>query len=199
MKTLLTTGDVASHCQVTYQTANNWIKGGKLKAFRTPGRHQRIQVGDFQAFLQDHAMPLYGVEEERLPRILVVDDDPAIVKLIVRFLGQTGEYEYEAAGDGFEAGIEVLRFRPDLVLLDLMMPHIDGFKVCERIKSTPETRHIKVLVMTGYGSGANIQSALDRGADLCLTKPFQIAELKTRIDELCREVGTPIWGGSLTA
>lgn len=218
MKTLLTTGDIAAHCQVTYQTASNWIHSGKLEAFRTPGRHQRIHQAEFERFLAEHGMPSYvtdvagGSEAEATastadghrvdraasedpsrpgatrPRILVVDDDAAIVRLVTRFLSQTGGYDLEAAADGFEAGVQVYRFQPDLVLLDLMMPNIDGFKVCQRIKATPETAHIKVLVMTGYGSEQNLQAARERGADHCLAKPFKIAELKAHIDRLCGEV-----------
>ena len=219
MKTLLTTGDIAAHCQVTYQTANNWIRGGKLQAFRTPGRHHRVNLAEFERFLAEHGMPPYeptatgsgvsaaerhGSEPDRPQsggphavgpqpgeggrrRILVVDDDPNIVRLVTRYLSQEGEYELETAADGFEAGVQVYRFQPDLVLLDLMMPDIDGFKVCQRIKATPETQHIKVLVMTGHGSEQNLQAARERGADHCLAKPFRIAELKHHIDRLCGE------------
>ncbi|MFH1566366.1 MAG: response regulator [Gemmatimonadota bacterium] len=219
MKTLLTTGDIASHCQVTLQTANNWIKGGQLKAFRTPGRHQRVQLSEFERFLAEHGMPPYapareweaGRDVERRapgspgrgwvpaprsgaperPRILVVDDDPAVVRLITRYLAQAGGYELAVAADGFEAGAQVYRFQPDLVLLDLMMPNVDGFSVCQRIKAGPETAHIQVLVMTGYASEANIKAARERGADDCLSKPFQIEQLKLHIDQLLGRAARP--------
>lgn len=198
MKSLLTTGDIAAHCQVTYQTASNWIRSGKLEAFRTPGRHQRIQLAEFERFLAAHGMPPYvavdpdegtvqTVQKGGRRRILVVDDDADIVRVVTRFLSTADEYELETAADGFEAGVQVYRFQPELVLLDLMMPNIDGFKVCERIKTTPETAHIKVLVMTGYGSEQNLRAARERGADEFLAKPFRIAELKDHIDRLCGE------------
>jgi len=218
VKTLLTTGDIAAHCQVTYQTANNWIRSGKLDAFRTPGRHQRIRLAEFERFLSEHGMPPFeqpaagpaAVGEARpggreaagdaaaraepdgdgRTRILVVDDDPEIVRMVTRFLSLSGQYELESAADGFEAGLQVYRFRPDLVLLDLMMPHIDGFRVCERIKATPDTAHVKVLVMTGFASEQNLRTARQRGADECLGKPFKIAELMDRIDRLCGQ-GAP--------
>ena len=183
-KTLLTTGDVAAHCHVSYDTVANWIRSDKLRAFTTPGGHRRISIRDFNEFLTEYGMPLFEEESAQQKRVLVVDDDPLVVKTIVKFLNDTGEYEVETAADGFEAGLQINRFNPDLVILDLMMPNIDGFKVCQKIKSTRQTRHIKILVLTGYASPENIQKALECGAHLCLAKPFRTTDLREKIDEL---------------
>ena len=148
-KTLLTTGDVAAHCHVSYDTVANWIRSGKLRAFTTPGGHRRISIRDFNEFLTEYRMPPFEEEPVQRGRVLVVDDDPLVVKTIVKLLSGTGEYEPATAADGFEAGLQITRFNPDLIILDLMMPNIDGFKVCQKIKSTRQTRHIKILVLTG--------------------------------------------------
>jgi excisionase family DNA binding protein len=188
LKTVFTTGDVAAHCHVSQETVTNWIKRGQLVAYSTPGRHRRILPADFQSFLLDHGMPpVEGAEETRDPgerRVLVVDDEPDIVSVIVNFLKRDERYVLATAADGFDAGLKVITFNPDLVILDLMMPYLDGFSVCERIKSSTETSHIKVLIITGYTDQANVDRALNSGADFCLTKPFRIHDLQAKVEEL---------------
>ena len=144
---LLTTGEVAAHCCVSYQAVNQWIKSGKLKAYTTPGRHHRIPVGDFREFLAEHNLPPLPTQRADKPRILIVDDEPGMVRIIAKLFTKTERYEVTTASDGFEAGIQVARFQPDLMILDLIMPNMDGFKVCQQIKSAPETKDIGILVI----------------------------------------------------
>jgi len=183
-RTAVTTGDIAAHCQVSAVAVINWIKSGKLQATTTPGGHRRVSLDHLRDFLQRHGMPPFA---EHLPdkrRILVVDDEPDVVRILVKLLGQSGKYEIATAANGFEAGLQVAQFGPDLVILDLMMPQQDGFVVCQQIKSTPQTRHIKVLVVTGYASAENVQKALECGADYCLAKPIKGNALKYKVEEM---------------
>lgn len=185
-RSALTTGDVAAHCQVSAETVANWIRRGVLSAYRTPGRHRRIRVDELQRFLVAHGMPVLeevGGQASR-PRLLVVDDDAAVLRLVRTVLEQDDEYQLATAADGFEAGIQLGRLRPDLVVLDLMMPNLDGFAVCRRIKETPETRHAAVLVLTGYGDRRNEARALACGADGYMTKPFEALQLRERVRAL---------------
>ena len=190
-KAVLTTGDVASHCHVSYQTVHHWIKAGKLEAYATPGRHQRITPVDFREFLRKYDMPPFHERASEsgsaLRKVLVVDDDLDVAKVIFNALAQTGIYELASAANGFNAGLEVARFRPDLVLLDLMMPHVDGFEVCHTIKSAPDTEHILVLVVTAYTEERFISRALECGADGWLAKPFKMAQLLKDVDALLRK------------
>jgi len=185
-KLVLTTGAVAAHCHVSPETVVNWIRQEKIKAFSTVGGHRRIHVEDFQNFLEAYDMPAWEEEEgiSTKPRILIVDDEAEIVTLIERTLRGTGKYELATAGDGFEAGIQVVAFLPDLVILDLMMPHLNGFKVCQMIKNNPKTKHSIVLVVTGHPQGGNMERALDCGAEFCMAKPFSLVELVRKVDEL---------------
>ena len=187
---LLTTGDIATHCRVSYETVNNWIKNGKLVAYTTPGRHHRIPIEGFRAFLQEHNWPPFSDMPAPKPKVLVVDDDPKVLKAIVRNLNGTGEYELATAIDGFDAGLQIAKFQPDLVILDLMMPKVNGFELCQKIKSSPETRQIGVLIITGHGSEENLQQALAAGADYTLTKPFAMKALQQALQELWSGAGT---------
>ena len=116
-------------------------------------------------------------------QILVVDDDPAVRKLLEGYLADHG-FRVLSAESGAGMTQKLAKHSVDLVILDLMMPNIDGFKVCQKIKSTRQTRHIKILVLTGYASPENIQKALECGADLCMAKPFKISDLQEKIEEL---------------
>ena len=185
-KKLLTTGDIAAHCEVSYETVANWIKGGKLKSHQTPGGHRRIRMEDFIDFLSVHDMPpLNAPADPNQRRILVVDDEPGILKLITRsFERKKMPHALRTAGDGFEAGLQVVKFRPDLIILDLMMPNLDGFRVCQLVRANPQTRHIGILVITGSAAEANVKRAMDSGADRWMAKPFDPGELLEQVDAI---------------
>ncbi len=184
----LTTGDIADYCQVSRVTVFQWIKKQQLPAFSTPGGHYRVKLSDFRNFLEKYGMPVDpAFFNQYKERILIVDDDQQVVDFIIRALGEGEEgemRELETAADGFEAGLKIASFKPHLIVLDLMMPGLDGFKVCEQVKSDPETEHIKILIVTAYGSEENIERVLQLGADDYLIKPLDVEELRKRVRKL---------------
>ena len=118
-------------------------------------------------------------------RILIVDDSPASVKMLAAKL--TNEYyQILTAGDGIGALEAVGRDAPDLILLDVMMPGIDGFEVCRRIKQNPETTHIPVVIITALDSREDRVRGLEAGADDFLTKPVHDTTLFSRVRSLVR-------------
>jgi excisionase family DNA binding protein len=163
-----------------------WITQGKLKAYRLPGGHYRVEKGALKAFLLEYEMPLDSAFFARpVQRVLVVDDEATVVEVIVRALQRLGSaVEMATATDGFEAGLQVATFKPDLLILDLMMPHMDGFEVCRAVRRNPATAHIKILIVTAYGGHSNIQRALDGGANDFLHKPLDIAQLTDKVRAL---------------
>ncbi len=173
----LTTGEVARHCQATHFTVNNWIKAGKLRAYRTPGGHHRVRPDDFLAFLTRYSLPIPDdFAPEASQRILLVDDDTNLARVLSLALGLQG-YQVETAADGYDAGLKMAAFKPHLLVLDLIMPRIDGFELCTRVKTDPLTQGVKIIAMTGYVEEGNMEKALDAGADICLEKPFGIDQL----------------------
>ena len=182
----LTTGEVARYCHVTHAGVLKWIKNGKLKAYSTPGGHYRILRGDFKDFLLRYNMPIdETIFSDSRKKILVVDDEPTIVDVIVQTLKKdNATYDFASAGDGYEAGLLVATFKPDLIILDIIMPKLDGFAVCHQIKSNPETKGIKILGITGFPEEGNIERMLASGADHCLAKPLKLEELKFHVKRL---------------
>ena len=110
-------------------------------------------------------------------KVLIVDDDPTVAKTIESMLRKVGEYEIVVASNGFDAGIQMLQFQPELVILELLMPQIDGFYVCKKIKSDPKLSNTRVIAITGSPTDEMMSEAFQAGADEFLPKPFKTEEL----------------------
>jgi len=183
----LSTGDIANYCEVTSAAVLKWIDSGKLPVFTTPGGHYRVLRTDFRDFITRHGMFIdegfFGKSQGR-KRILIVDDEPAVVAFIEEALRLEGDYDLATAYDGFEAGHQLAIFKPDLIVLDIMLPGMDGFEICRRLKTDPAMSHVKVLAVTGFATEENIEKILGYGADDFLAKPLKLADLKKKVHEL---------------
>jgi excisionase family DNA binding protein len=180
---VLTVYEASKHCGVSPKTIANWIDEGHIPAFRTVGGHRRIRREDLDAFLRRQGMPVpEEFEDGERKRILVIDDDKLIVETIVRSL-EEDEYNYEivSASDGFEAGLQVSHFKPDLLILDIMMPDIDGYEVCKKVKQDPGTANIKIIVLSAYLDDENYEKMKENGADTCFSKPLPLEKLKKEV------------------
>ncbi len=184
----LTTGDVARYCDTTVMQADRWIKLGELKAFRQPGGHYRITRDDFRSFLERNGIPEY-FEDDRKNRILIADDDATLVNAFREFLkAQYADVEIEDASNGFEALIKAGNFLPDLIILDLRMPKIDGLEVCRRIRESDTLRpRPKILAITGHAYTYDRETVLASGADEYLIKPIDTETLHKYVEKLLNE------------
>jgi excisionase family DNA binding protein len=186
-----TTSEVARYCAVTNDGVLKWIKSGKLRAFSTPGGHYRISAEDFREFLQRYDMPIdesFFRASRKERTVLVVDDEPDIREIVRRVLKELDdEMRVVEAADGYEAGIKIGSMTPDLVILDLMMPKVDGLSLCKSIRDNPETRTVKVLAITAFPEQDNVKKMYDAGADLCLIKPLQLEHFKLEVIRLLNE------------
>ena len=178
--------EAAKHCSISRVTLWRWVRAGKLKTFMTPGGHHRIRKHDLELFMNENKMELVSDGGLHEKCILLVDDDPKIKTLLKRFLA-SGNYRIEEASDGFEAGKKIIQINPDLVILDLYMPKMDGFDVCRQIKHDPDTAVIKVLILTAHEELNDKYRILRLGADSYLTKPIQKAVLLREIHDLIGE------------
>lgn len=184
-KDILTTFEAARMCHVSYNTIKNWIKRGLIDAYRTAGGHLRIRISAIEAFCREQGIPMDKNAEPSLRKVLVVDDEESIRIAMKEALDQYVEkFEFHCASEGFEAGRILEQIKPDLVILDLVMPGMDGFKVCQSIKKSPTLKHTKIAVLTGFPSDANFERAKSLGADLCLAKPINRATLFDSIKTL---------------
>ena len=183
-KTVFTTGEAAEICGLSQQTIIRCFDSGQLGGFRVPGsKFRHIPRDKLLKFIKENGIPLDGLESDKT-RVLVVDDDPDIVELLVDALAGDGRFEVRTANTGFDAGVEANRFRPDVVVLDYMLPDINGNVVCKTIRESEDLQYTRILVISGVVNRAEVDSLLEAGADDFIKKPFNIETVIERIVEL---------------
>jgi excisionase family DNA binding protein len=183
MKTVFTTGEAAKICKVSQQTIIRCFDSGQLKGFRVPGsRFRRIPREALFRFMKENGIPTDALESGRR-RILVVDDDQAVVDLITDVLAGDARFETRSVNNGFGAGMMAKEYHPDLIILDVMLPDINGKAVCELVKQDPTMSDIKIICISGLVEEDKIEELKEAGADDFLHKPLDIDELVRR---MCR-------------
>ena len=119
-------------------------------------------------------------------KILIVDDEPSII-VPLQFLMEQNGHDVMVAFSGEEAMEIITEKKVDLILLDIMLPVIDGFEVCQRVRENPQWNKIKIILLTALGSDANVEKGLALGADAYVTKPFSNIEIVDKVKELLEE------------
>lgn len=184
MKSVYTTGEVAGICNVSQQTVIRCFDSGRLKGFRVPGsRFRRIPRDSLVEFMKRNHIPLDRLESGK-KRILAVDDDEAILEMLVELLERDGRFEVRVARGGYEAGMLTQEFRPDCIVLDYKLPDIDGNHVCRTIRSNDNFSDVRIIIISGVADPDEISELRASGADDFLRKPFQIDDLIGRILKL---------------
>jgi len=183
-KQIFTTGEAADICKISQQTIIRCFDSGRLKGFRVPGsRFRRIPREALLQFMKDNGIPPDSLDNGKT-KVLVVDDDPEIVELFVDVLERDGRFEVKTAATGYDAGMMTQEFMPDLIILDYMLPDINGNVVCKTIRSNPNFEHTKIIIVSGVVNQDEINDLLKAGADEFVKKPFNIEKLIERIGEL---------------
>jgi two-component system, OmpR family, response regulator RpaA len=184
MKTVFTTGEAAKICKVSQQTIIRCFDSGQLRGFRVPGsRFRRIPREALYRFMKENNIPTDALESGRR-RILIVDDDPAMVDLIADVLANDARFEIKVVNNGFAAGMQAKEYHPDLIILDVMLPDINGQAVCELIRQDPTLTDIKIICISGMVEEDKIAELKAAGADDFLHKPLDIDELIRRVCRL---------------
>ncbi len=177
--TLLTSHQVGGLIQVNPTSVNKWVEEGLIPAFRTPGGHRRIKAADLIAFLDAHKMPIpRNLEVISRRRMLVVDDDTKMLKALERTAKKYAHrVQLQTVSNGIDALVLVGSFKPHLIVLDVVMPDIDGLEVCRRLKANPETAGVAVVMTTAHVKADIERKAKEAGATQCLPKPIDLAAL----------------------
>ena len=190
-KTVFTTGEAAKICKVSQQTIIRCFDNGTLKGFRVPGsRFRRIPRDQLFVFMKDNGIPTDALESGK-KKLLIVDDDQDLVDLMRDAFERDGRFDIRTANNGFDAGMQVKEFRPDLVVLDVMLPDINGREVCQRVRSDRTMDTVKILCLSGMVESDKIADLRMAGADDFMQKPFTTDRLLERVcDQL--EIDRPI-------
>lgn len=186
MKTL-STGDIAKLCDVNVRTVIRWIDKGLLTGFKLPGRgNNRVREEEFIRFLQENDMPIpESFSKGEAIKILIVDDDKAVARALQRTFKIAG-YETVMAEDGFQAGVELVNAKPQLMTLDLSMPGVDGYEVLDFVRNLPEGKDLKIIVLSALNDVC-LAKAVSHGADVALSKPYDPQQLLDQVSALLFE------------
>ncbi len=181
-KTVFTTGEAAKICKVSQQTIIRCFDNGSLKGFRVPGsRFRRIPREQLYSFMKENGIPTDALESGKR-KLLIVDDDEELVELMVDAFQRDGRFEIKTANNGFGAGMLVKEFRPDLVVLDVMLPDINGKEVCQRVRSDSTMQSVKIICISGMVEQDKVQDLMNAGANDFMQKPFATDQL---VDRCC--------------
>jgi two-component system, OmpR family, response regulator RpaA len=183
-KAVYTTGEAAVICKLSQQTIIRCFDSGQLTGFRVPGsKFRRIPHDCLLRFMKENGIPLDGLGSDKT-RVLVVDDDPQITELFVDVLQERPGFEVAVAQTGYDAGVMTQQFKPDVVVLDYLLPDINGNVVCKTIRDNPELAHIKILIISGMVNPEEVDAFMKAGADDFIKKPFNIEHVIDRMLEL---------------
>jgi excisionase family DNA binding protein len=184
-KLYYTTFKISQMCGVNPTTVQNWIKEKKLRAFQTPGGHRRVSRNDLVAFLEKFGMPIPQELDRTPPLVMVVDDEVEILDMMEELIKSVNpDLEVAKAQNGVEALLMIGERKPDLLILDLKMPGMNGYEVCSKLKSKPGTSKIRIVAISGDRNPEVEQRILDKGADLFVTKPIDLVDFRARCMEL---------------
>jgi excisionase family DNA binding protein len=190
-KSVFTTGEAAKICKVSQQTIIRCFDSGQLKGFRVPGsRFRRIPREQLFSFMKDNGIPTDALESGNR-KVLIVDDDESLVELIQDFFERDGRFEIRTTNNGFDAGMLVKEFRPDVVILDVMLPDINGKEVCQRVRSDPALDDVRIICISGMVEQDKVAELKSAGANDFMQKPFEIERLVDRVCELL-EIEKPV-------
>ncbi len=180
-KQVFTTGEAADICKLSQQTIIRCFDKGRLHGFRVPGsRFRRIPRDELIRFMRENQIPTDSLEDGKR-HVLVVDDDEQILQLFEDILGRDPRLVVKTATCGYAAGLMTEQFKPHLMLLDYMLPDINGNVVCRTVRSNPEFKNMKIIIVSGVINQSEIADLLEEGADEFVKKPFNIEKLLERI------------------
>ncbi len=183
-KKIFTTGEAAQVCKVSQQTIIRCFDAGRLGGFRVPGsKFRRIPREELIKFMRANGIPTDALEGA-IRRVLVVDDDDAILELFEDLLGRDGRFDVKCASTGYDAGLLTESYKPHLIILDYMLPDINGNIVCERVRQMPHMQHTKIICVSGVVNQEEVQDLMRAGADDFIKKPFDIREVVSRMTDL---------------
>jgi len=183
-KNFYTTHQASKFCAVYPTTVINWIKEGKLPAYTTPGGHRRIKRDDLLTLMKKNGMPIpEELTKGNKNRVLVIDDDPKILRMINTVLSSEEDFEVSTAESGFQAGLKIANWLPDIILLDMLMPEIDGFEICQQLRADEKTKDVPIIAVTVLKEQKEIEKMFSVGITDCISKPFKSDELVRKIKE----------------
>jgi len=181
-----TISDIAEICSVTPQRVRGWVESAEIEYYRIPGGHYRFYHADVVRYLEakGYEMPEEWQGPPRRFRVLLVEDDADLLEIFVELLKDEPRIDVKAESNGFMAGLQIAGWKPDLILLDFLMPGVNGFEICSRLRENESTMDMPVLAITSLTTPECRQAVYDSGVSDFLGKPFHSEALLEKVRTL---------------
>jgi excisionase family DNA binding protein len=175
LKEILTTGQVADICKVASRTVTKWFDSGRLKGYKIPGsRDRRIPLSELIRFMKEYGIPTDQLDLGKNRAIVITDDGEASAAFIHKL---KGIYEIKTVRNGFDAGLIIPKFLPNIVFISLLSPSVDAGEICRNIRSNPELAEIQVVAVAGSFNQSEESALTQKGFDACLTMEADVSEI----------------------
>lgn len=177
--------DISLALQVEEPKVEEWIDSGELPSFKIPGNHSRISWESLNRFLESKKIERFSWADliDKF-RVLVVEDDSDMLEIIGELLLDIPEAEAQMEASGFGAALKIVNWHPDVILLDFVMPGMDGFEVCRQLKKNPKTKDIPIIAITSLSTSENRNAVKESGISVFLGKPFQADSMLQMVREM---------------
>ena len=187
---IYTTYQIGKFCQVNIRTVIRWIETGKLKAYSTPGGHRRVKWSDLITFLTQNRMPIpRELEEAKKKKILLVDNDANFLKTVTEIIEKIPDTDVKTTSSGFDAGVLVAEWLPDLIILNFFIPGLDSFAVTKIIRENPRLKKIPIIAVTSTTDLDELGRVKNSGIDNLITKQIESESFKKKIDRILYAAG----------
>lgn len=178
--------DVSQLCRVPLQVVSEWVQKKELLSFEIPGNHRRILLKDLETFLEQkgYEQPSHWNGKVEKFKVLIAEDEVDLLEIVEELLRDDPRFEVRAESSGFGAALAIAHWHPDLILLDFVMPGMNGFDVCKKLKADPETNDIPIIAITSLSTSENRDAVMKSGISVFLGKPFQSEKMLQTVREL---------------
>jgi excisionase family DNA binding protein len=179
------TSEAANYLGVSRSSITNWVRSGELEAASTPGGHYLFSLKQLNEFADDRGMLVsadtVGTDKYR---ILAIDDDKQFREFLAEALEVFTDYELKECEDGMQGALLIGTWRPNLVIVDLRMPNMNGVEFCRLLKNDKITKDVKVIVCSAYLSPEVRKEVKELGVDIVLEKPVRLAAFVATVGKL---------------
>lgn len=183
-KKFLKTNEAARYLGVSRSSLTNWVKQGTLGGGATPGGHYRFTVDELNSFAEKRGLNFHKRDEDTPVRILLIEDDKAFCEFVKDSLDIFAGFEFKEADDGMQGALLIGTWRPDLVILDIRMPNMNGLEFCRMLKENENTANVKVIVASAFLSPEVRAEISELGVDIVLEKPIRLGTLVAAVQQL---------------
>jgi len=189
MKKVYTPSEIAKICHVSKPTVHKWIEAGKIKSIHLPNGYKKVAHEELSRFLKGANIEtdFMTAQKKQEWRFLIVDDEQAMIDLVKSFIENLFsdiQYKIYSTSDGMDACLKIGALKPEIVFLDILMPGMDGFEVCRKIRENKDLDSVKIIIITGYYQEDMEEKKKEFNIEWILKKPVNVGDFSIALNSI---------------